>query len=90
MSEGHVEAQWSTGVDEDVLASFCAWLLLSATQETLDFFAHEDLPTIGREVNDNFEKYTNSQRFLHGFDVQARLWQSLITFRGRSLPAIEV
>lgn len=89
VSEGHVEANWSTGCNEDALTAFAAWVILIAPQETLNFFAHHDIADIGREVNNNFDKYTNGDRFLHSHDPNLNLCQSLKTFRVRDMPVIE-
>lgn len=90
VSEGHVEASWLTGVDEENAQFFAAWLVVVAPQHTLDFFAHSNLTDVGREVQEHPEKYTTPERFLQRFDAKANLWFALEGFRSRSLPAIEV
>ncbi len=89
VSEGHVEANWSTGCNEETVSSFAAWVILVAPQSTLDFFAHHGINEIGREVNNNFDKYTNADRFLHHHDPNANLYASLKAFRQRNMPVIE-
>jgi hypothetical protein len=88
VSEGHVEAQWSTGCNEEALQGFAAWIVLVALPKDLDFFASSNLSDIGREVNNSFDRYTNSDRHLHNYDPKSNLWKSLEAFRTRSLPAI--